>query len=597
MKNLLFASLSLLLPAVLTAQNVGIGTTTPTKAGLVVNRKVGATHAIFGDNTPGLSLESNFPAIGFNTYWSSSNNRRIISNGFGGVMVLDPAIGSFVLATTEGDWPTDDLPANMKNRLVINRFGSIGLNGVNNPIAALSFPSELGNKVSFWGGNATAHYGMGVQGFRLQLYAPSASENIVFGIGSSENFTENMRITGTGLVGIGNSLPAVAGLVVDRKVGAVNAIFGSNTTGVAVESSFPGIGLNSYFDGTRKAIANGFTGYMGMNPENGDLIFANSAQAGLATLTNGVVNRMVINSTGNVGIGTNLPGLAGLVVDQRQGRTHAIFGSNRQGVSIFSSNPGIGFNLYDDVANHKFILNGFGGLLEMNGTSGALNYSVSSNSGAANGNASLFTALTVLPNRNVGIGIGQPTARLHVQGSFRLQNGNQGASKVLTSDADGNATWGGPIAWVGIVPDQLAVYNGAISLASSSTVYGGVAFNGNNANSGIVIVPVDGLYQINVHMKPFMTKDKSYWALLQTKVGAAAWVERGGGHYRQRDFNANEFPDQNNNHDISYSVLLPLVAGEQIRVVSQYTDSGQPTLLGTNSNPASSSYFSGFLVR
>lgn len=596
MRYLLIAS-CLIFSQHLLAQNVGIGTANPTKAGLVVNQKVGATHAIFGDNTPGLSLESNFPAIGLNTYWSASNSRRILSNGYGGVMVLDPTQGTFVLATTEGDWPTDDIPANMKNRLVINRFGSVGLNGVSNPVAALSFPSELGNKISLWGGNATAHYGLGVQGFRLQLYAPTASENIVFGIGSSENFTENMRITGTGLVGIGNASPIVAGLVVDKKVGAANAIFGSNTTGVAIESSFPGIGFNSFFNGSRRLIADGFAGYMGMNPENGDLIFANSAQAGVANNSVGIVNRMVINSSGNVGIGTNLPNRAGLVVDQRQGRTNATFGSNRQGVSIFSNNPGIGFNIYNDGTGDKHILNGFGSLLEMNGTTGILSYSVSFGSGAANGSASLNTAFVVMPNRNVGIGIADPTARLHIQGSFRLQNGNQGAGRVLTSDAQGNASWSGPVAWVGIVPGQLAVFDGAVSLAGSSTVYGGVAFAGNDANSGVVVVPVDGLYQINVHMKPYMTKDKSYWALLQTRVGAGAWIERGGGHYLQRDFNANEFPDNNQNNDLSYSVLLPLVAGQQVRVASRYTIGGQPTLLGNNSNPASTSYFSGFLVR
>jgi hypothetical protein len=578
------------------AQNVGIGTTTPTKAGLVVNQKVGATHAIFGDNTAGLSLESNYPAIGFNTYWSASNNRRMLNNGYGGVMVLDPNMGSFVLATTEGDWPTNDLPANMKYRLVINRFGSIGINGVNNPIAGLSFPSDLGNKISLWGSNATAHYGLGVQGFRLQLYVPSASENIVFGIGSSENFTENMRITGTGLVGIGNSLPIVAGLVVDKKVGAVNAIFGSNTTGVAIESSFPGIGLNSYFNGSRKLMANGFAGYMGMNPANGDLIFANSSQGGQATFTNEVVNRMVINSSGNVGIGNNLPNCAGLVVDQRQGRTNATFGSNRQGVSIFSNNPGIGFNVYDDGIGYKNIFNGFGGLLEMNGTSGILSYNVSFGSGTANGNTSLNTAFVVLPNRNVGIGIADPSATLHIQGSFRLQNGNQGVGKVLTSDAGGTATWSGPVAWVGEIRDQVVSINSPVVLASNSTLYGGVSFENNLAASGVVVVPVDGLYQINVHVKPYLNAEARYWAILQTRVGNGPWIELAGGERRQLYVNANAFPGDYRNQDLSYSILLPLVAGQQLRLMSAFTGV-PPRILGTNSTPASNSYFSGFLVR
>ena len=44
-------------------------------------------------------------------------------------------------------------------------------------------------------------------------------------------------------------------------------------------------------------------------------------------------------------------------------------------------------------------------------------------------------------NINVGIGTNSPQARLDVNGSFKLSNGSQGSGKVLTSDANGNATW------------------------------------------------------------------------------------------------------------------------------------------------------------
>jgi hypothetical protein len=42
---------------------------------------------------------------------------------------------------------------------------------------------------------------------------------------------------------------------------------------------------------------------------------------------------------------------------------------------------------------------------------------------------------------NVGIGTTSPTAKLHVNGTFRLTDGTEGAGKVLTSDAFGNASW------------------------------------------------------------------------------------------------------------------------------------------------------------
>ena len=42
---------------------------------------------------------------------------------------------------------------------------------------------------------------------------------------------------------------------------------------------------------------------------------------------------------------------------------------------------------------------------------------------------------------SVGIGTTAPSANLHIAGTFRLADGSEGLGKVLTSDADGNATW------------------------------------------------------------------------------------------------------------------------------------------------------------
>ncbi|MGZ8525900.1 MAG: hypothetical protein ACXWV1_15820, partial [Chitinophagaceae bacterium] len=55
---------------------------------------------------------------------------------------------------------------------------------------------------------------------------------------------------------------------------------------------------------------------------------------------------------------------------------------------------------------------------------------------------SVSTALTILgTNANVGINQINPTAKLDVNGTFKLTDGTQGANKVLTSDAAGNASW------------------------------------------------------------------------------------------------------------------------------------------------------------
>jgi hypothetical protein len=50
----------------------------------------------------------------------------------------------------------------------------------------------------------------------------------------------------------------------------------------------------------------------------------------------------------------------------------------------------------------------------------------------------------IVRNGNSGFGTISPSATLHVAGTLRIVDGNQGTSKVLTSDASGNATWQTP---------------------------------------------------------------------------------------------------------------------------------------------------------
>lgn len=49
----------------------------------------------------------------------------------------------------------------------------------------------------------------------------------------------------------------------------------------------------------------------------------------------------------------------------------------------------------------------------------------------------------------VGIGTASPDAKLHVVGSLKIVDGTQGANKILTSDADGVASWQAPAAGSG----------------------------------------------------------------------------------------------------------------------------------------------------
>ncbi len=114
-------------------------------------------------------------------------------------------------------------------------------------------------------------------------------------------------LVGLGNVGIGTANPTKAFLVVDKKIGATHAIFGENTSGVSIESSWPGISFNGYYNGARKPLSNGFVGGMAMNPSTGLISIYNTFASG--TAGNNITTQDVItmDNFGKVGIGNSSP--------------------------------------------------------------------------------------------------------------------------------------------------------------------------------------------------------------------------------------------------------------------------------------------------
>jgi hypothetical protein len=95
--------------------------------------------------------------------------------------------------------------SNRSNALVIRKNGNVGI-GTNAPTHPLNFDNALGDKIALYGNTANT-YGFGIQSSLLQIHADQSSSDIAFGYGSSGSFTENMRIKGSGNVGIGTSAP------------------------------------------------------------------------------------------------------------------------------------------------------------------------------------------------------------------------------------------------------------------------------------------------------------------------------------------------------------------------------------------------------
>lgn len=62
--------------------------------------------------------------------------------------------------------------------------------------------------------------------------------------------------------------------------------------------------------------------------------------------------------------------------------------------------------------------------------------------GNGTSNGSRSNALTILKNGNSGFGTDTPDTTVHIVGQMRYVDGNEGDYKYLTSDANGNASWG-----------------------------------------------------------------------------------------------------------------------------------------------------------
>ncbi|MBC7937629.1 MAG: FG-GAP repeat protein [Rhizobacter sp.] len=85
-----------------------------------------------------------------------------------------------------------------------SRNAYLGL-GQSAPRYPLSFARSFGNKISLYSPTAQPgnHYGIGVQSGQVQFYVPTFLGNFVFGSGTSTLFSESVRITGAGQIGIG----------------------------------------------------------------------------------------------------------------------------------------------------------------------------------------------------------------------------------------------------------------------------------------------------------------------------------------------------------------------------------------------------------
>jgi hypothetical protein len=283
--------------------------------------------------------------------------------------------------------------------LVLNIYGqNVGV-GTPNPIGKLTINTQSAS----WNfpslllvDDASSNEGGAILQFRnptdKKMYLQSHFGTMANGSDTymtfSHDATYNMRIRGDGNVGIGNLNPNLAGLVVDKNVGNVQAMFGSNTSGVSIESNFPGIHFNSYFNGTRKTISTGFTSGAEMNPATGAFSVYTSPISTTIGNTASVFERLNISKDGVVGI----PFVLELGYGQTKQADNGKIALNSFGESNTLSIVGGGTAADGSDRRIKFFANGesdftgpikFNGALKPAGNSGTSGQVLTSNGAAA----------------------------------------------------------------------------------------------------------------------------------------------------------------------------------------------------------------------
>ena len=131
-----------------------------------------------------------------------------------------------------------------------------------------------------------------------------------------------------------------------------------------------------------------------------------------------------------------------------------VFKAENRTVATLRPNGAVGFGLNNTaVAANAFALGN--GANAGGARSFALGFDSNANAAdafAIGTNALANRSNTIIlggASQNVGIGTSDPLAKFHLSGSFRFEDGNQAAGRVLTSDANGNVSWQTPAATSG----------------------------------------------------------------------------------------------------------------------------------------------------
>ncbi len=202
--------------------NLGVGTTNPSRAKLEVNGVAGngSTSAIFGGEGTGISIQRNWPTIGFNQYRDvATGNGKAIGNGFGMQMNMDPSTGAFSINMQDSVAANASFVNTPVRGISVfkNGFVHVGNNNISDQASlsisgSSSFPSHFnygstGN--TYIRGGSKTHGGVGIYANRRpsKVYINDLQGEEFF-TGAAKPGGDVILVAGGGKVGVGVDNPA-----------------------------------------------------------------------------------------------------------------------------------------------------------------------------------------------------------------------------------------------------------------------------------------------------------------------------------------------------------------------------------------------------